>query len=96
MDEETVDDPTKKAKNSKSFALYVGGKEVYEKDKADALEAELEPLVGGSIVEKMFKYDSAHQPTATAPRIRLFLTDLNSAGCHTAPSSRSREGTRAV
>ena len=31
---------------------------------ADALEAELKPLVGGSIVEKMFKYDSdpAHNP----------------------------------
>jgi len=60
----TVDDPTKKAKYTKSFALYVGGKEVYEKDKADALEAELKPLVGGSIVEKMFKYDSdpAHNP----------------------------------
>ena len=95
MDEETVDDPTKKAKYTKSFALYVGGKEVYEKDKADALEAELEALVGGSIVEKMFKYDSdpAHSHRASD---RLFLTDLNSAGCHTAPSSRSREGTRAV
>ena len=60
----TVDDPAKKAKYTKSFALYVGGKEVYEKDKADALEAELEPLVGGSIVAKMFKYDSdpAHNP----------------------------------
>ena len=60
----TVDDPAKKAKYTKSFALYVGGEEVYEKDKADALEAELEPLVGGSIVAKMFKYDSdpAHNP----------------------------------
>ena len=60
----TVDDPAKKAKYTKSFALYVGGKEVYEKDKADALEAELEPLVGGSIVAEMFKYDSdpAHNP----------------------------------
>src|SRR4030081_1652243 len=35
-----------------------GGEEVYAKDKADALEAELEPLVGGSIVAEMFKYDS--------------------------------------
>jgi hypothetical protein len=36
----TVDDPAKKAKYIKSFALYVGGKEVYGRDKADALEAE--------------------------------------------------------
>jgi hypothetical protein len=28
------------------------------KDKADALEAELKPLVGGPIVAKMFKYDT--------------------------------------
>ena len=60
----TVEDPAKKAKYTKSFALYVGGEEVYAKDKADALEAELEPLVGGSIVAEMFKYDSdpAHNP----------------------------------
>src|SRR6185295_4977132 len=40
------------------------GDEVYEKDKADALEAELKPLVGGPIVAKMFKYntDPAHNP----------------------------------
>src|SRR6266480_7772294 len=60
----TIDDPAKKAKYTKSFALYVGGKEVYEKDKADALEAELEPLVGGPVVAKIFKYDTdpAHNP----------------------------------
>ena len=60
----TIDDPAKKAKYTRSFALCVGGKEVYEKDKADALEAELKPLVGGRIVAKMFKYDSdpAHNP----------------------------------
>jgi hypothetical protein len=54
----TVDDSAKKAKYTKSFALYVQGEEVYKKDKADALEAELKPLVGGPIVAKMFKYDT--------------------------------------
>src|SRR5262249_6952348 len=60
----TVDDPAKKAKYLKSFTLYVAGQEVYEKDKADALEAELKPLVGGPIVANMFKYDTdpAHNP----------------------------------
>ena len=60
----TIEDPAKKAKYTKSFALYVGGNEVYDKDKADALEAELKPLVGGPIVAKMFKYDTdpAHNP----------------------------------
>src|SRR5438105_14454307 len=46
----TVDDPVKKRKYRQSFALYVGGNEVYERDKANALEAELKPLVGGPIV----------------------------------------------
>jgi hypothetical protein len=61
---QTVDDPVKQAKYVKSFSLYVGGREVYEKTAADALEAELAPLVGGPIVAKMFKYDSdpAHNP----------------------------------
>jgi hypothetical protein len=60
----TVDDPVKEAKYIKSFTLYVGGDEVYDKDSADALEADLQPLVGGPIVAKMFKYDSdpAHNP----------------------------------
>ena len=60
----TLDDPLKKAKYIKSFALYVGGEEVYERDKADALEADLSSLVGGPIVMKMFKYDTdpAHNP----------------------------------
>jgi hypothetical protein len=61
---QTVEDPVKQAKYIKSFTLYVGGREVYEKDEADALEAELKPLVGGPIVAQMFKYDSdpAHNP----------------------------------
>src|SRR5580658_11313113 len=60
----TVDDPAKEAKYTKSFTLYVGGDEVYERSKADALEAELKPLVGGPIVAKMFRYDTdpAHSP----------------------------------
>jgi hypothetical protein len=60
----TVDDPVKEAKYIKSFTLYVGGNEVYDKDKAEALETDLKPLVGGPIVAKMFKYDSdpAHNP----------------------------------
>jgi hypothetical protein len=60
----TIEDLAKKAKYTKSFALYVGGEEVYEKDKADALEAELNALVGGPIVAQMFKYDTdpAHNP----------------------------------
>jgi hypothetical protein len=61
---QTVDDPVKEAKYTKSFTLYVGGEEVYEKRKADALEDEIKPLVGGQIVAQMFRYDTdpAHNP----------------------------------
>jgi hypothetical protein len=45
----TIENPEKKAKYLKSFALYVDGKAVYAKPLADALEAELKPLVGGMI-----------------------------------------------
>jgi hypothetical protein len=60
----TIEDPAKQAKYTKSFALHVGGDEVYVKDKADALEAALKPLVGGRIVVQMFRYDTdpAHNP----------------------------------
>jgi hypothetical protein len=61
---ETIENPAKEAKYTKSFTLYVGGDEVYAKDKADALEADLKPLVGGPIVARMFRYDTdpAHNP----------------------------------
>jgi hypothetical protein len=61
---ETIENPAKEAKYIKSFTLYVDGDEVYAKDKADGLQAELKPLVGGPIVAKMFRYDTdpAHNP----------------------------------
>jgi hypothetical protein len=60
----TIEDPAKQQKYLRSFTIYVGGDEVYEKAAADALEAELRPLVGGPVVAKMFRYDTdpAHNP----------------------------------
>jgi hypothetical protein len=54
----TIENPAKKAKYLKSFTLYVDGDEVYAKDKADALESELEPLVGGKLVARLAKHDT--------------------------------------
>ena len=54
----TIEDPAKKAKYLKWFTLYVDGDEVYAKAKADALEADLEPLVGGAAVTAMAKHDT--------------------------------------
>ena len=54
----TIEDPAKKAKYVKSFTLYVDGDEVYDKAKADTLEAALRPLVGGPAVTAMAKHDT--------------------------------------
>lgn len=54
----TVDDPVKRAKHIKTFALHVSGSEVYAKEAADALEADLQPLVGGELVTRMSRHDT--------------------------------------
>jgi hypothetical protein len=54
----TIENPAKQTKYQKSFTLYVDGDEVYAKDKADALEAELQPLVGGGLVTRLAKHDT--------------------------------------
>ena len=54
----TIEDPVKKAKYVRSFTLYVDGDEVYGKAKADALEADLQPLVGGVVVTTMARHDT--------------------------------------
>jgi hypothetical protein len=38
--------------------LHVSGKEVYAKEAADALEADLQPLLGGKLVTRMSKHDT--------------------------------------
>jgi hypothetical protein len=60
----TIENPAKKAKYLKSFTLSVGGEEVYDQVPADALEADLRPLVGGRLVTRLAKHDTnpAHNP----------------------------------
>jgi hypothetical protein len=53
----TIENPAKKEKYQKSFTLYIEGDEVYAKAKADALEADLQPLVGG-LVTRLAKHDT--------------------------------------
>jgi hypothetical protein len=64
----TIENPEKKAKYTRSFSLYVDGAEVYPKAAAEALEADLAPLVGAGLVTKLAKYDSnpANNPQAPA------------------------------
>ena len=54
----TIENPAKKAKYLKSFMLYVRGEEVYAKEAADALEADLQPLVGGGSIVRLARYDT--------------------------------------
>jgi hypothetical protein len=54
----TIEDPVKTAKHLKSFALYVKGRQVYPKEEADALEADLLPLVDGAQITRLSHHDT--------------------------------------
>jgi len=54
----TIDDPVKAAKHKKIVTFYIGGEEVYPRAAADALEADLQLLVGGGLIVKVAKYDT--------------------------------------
>jgi hypothetical protein len=53
-----IDDPAKRAKHITTFTVHVSGHEVYPKTAADALEADLQPLLGGGLVERITKHDT--------------------------------------
>ncbi len=61
-----IADPAKEAKYLKSFSIHVGGDEVYAKERADALEAALRPLVGAGVVTRLAKHDTN---PANSPRM---------------------------
>ncbi|KLK91502.1 hypothetical protein AA309_19830 [Microvirga vignae] len=54
----TIEDPVKKAKHLRSFALHVKDREVYPKEEADALEADLQPLVDGTRITRLSRHDT--------------------------------------
>jgi hypothetical protein len=54
----TLEDPAKRAKHARAFAVHVAGREVYPKEVADALEDALRPLVGGGLVERLSRHDT--------------------------------------
>ena len=55
---DTIEQPAKRQKYQKSFTLYVDGAEVYSRERADALEADLRPLVGGPLITRLAKHDT--------------------------------------
>ncbi len=54
----TIEDPAKKAKYVKAFTLYVDGDEVYDREKADPLEADLKPLLESKLIARLSKHDT--------------------------------------
>ena len=54
----TIEDPEKKAKYVQSFTLYVRGDEVYARELAEALEADLRSLVREGLITRMSKHDT--------------------------------------
>ena len=63
----TIEDPAKKAKHMKSFAIYVDGQEVYAKEIADVLETDLQPMVGSGLITRLSKHSTnpAENPQPT-------------------------------
>ena len=49
---ETIEDPDKAQKHLGAFAIHVAGDVVYDKDTADALEADLQPLVRDGLITR--------------------------------------------
>jgi hypothetical protein len=58
----TIENPSKKEKYLKSFTVYVDGREVYEREIADAVEADLQPLAASGLIARISKYDTKPIP----------------------------------
>jgi hypothetical protein len=54
----TIENQEKKAKYLKSFTIYVDDQEVYGKEVADALDADLQPLAARGLITRLSKYDT--------------------------------------
>jgi len=54
----TIENPAKREKYLKSFTVYVDEQEVYAKEIADALEADLQPLATSGLIARISKYDT--------------------------------------
>ena len=55
---DTIANPEKKAKYLKSFAVYVGGEAVYDRETADWLHARFSALAGNAGIESVTRFDT--------------------------------------
>lgn len=65
---DTIANPEKKAKYLKSFTVYVGGEEVYDRGTADWLHARLSALVGTAGIESVSRFDTNPANNPQPPR----------------------------
>jgi hypothetical protein len=63
----TLKDPANRLKHMKAFALHVSGQEAYPAETADALEAALQPLLGGGLVERLPRHDTSPANNPAVP-----------------------------
>jgi hypothetical protein len=55
---DTIADPGKAAKYRKSYAVYVRGEEIYDRETADWLYAQLSALAGKAAIESVSRFDT--------------------------------------
>ncbi|ANY83183.1 hypothetical protein BB934_33920 (plasmid) [Microvirga ossetica] len=54
----TIEDPVKRVKHLRSFTLHIKGEAVYPVQEADALEADLQPVVDGTSILRISRHDT--------------------------------------
>jgi hypothetical protein len=64
----TIENLEKKKKYLKSFTLYVDGREVYAKETADGLEADLQPFAASGLISRISKYDTNPENNPQPPK----------------------------
>ena len=65
---ETIENPEKKAKYLQSFTVYVNGDEIYGKQIADDMEAELSNLAGKEGIRSVSRFDTHPANNPQPPR----------------------------
>jgi hypothetical protein len=65
---QTIENPDKKAKYLQSFTVYVDGDEIYGKEVADVIEAELLALIDDNGIKSVARFDTNPANNPQPPR----------------------------
>ena len=66
----TIENPEKKARYLRSFTVYVNSEEIYPKEIADLLQAELSAVAGATGIERVVKIDSNPANNPQPPKLQ--------------------------